>query len=73
MALENKDNVTTYVDQVDSTTVYIGIAPRGSATSASNWQISKVSISSTITSETYPNGDDRMAFVWDNRATYTYS
>lgn len=73
MALENQDNVTTYVDEADSTTTYVGIAPRGSATSKDNWQIKLILVSDTITSITYPNGDDRMAFVWDDRTTYTYS
>jgi hypothetical protein len=72
MATENSDTVTTYVDTVDSTTTYVGIAPRQSLTSSSKWQISKVVTNGTIIYEKYPNGSDAFKFVWDDRASYTY-
>lgn len=53
---------------------YIGYAMPGTATSAIGWQIQKITYSSgapiTIA---YPGGDNSYAYVWDNRAGYTYS
>lgn len=72
MASENTETVSTYVDEVNDTTTYVGIAPRKSATSDAAWQIKKITVSGTVTSITFPNGNDGMKYVWDDRASYTY-
>lgn len=60
--------------------IYIGRAVIPSATSAANWQIRKLAydVNNNPTSQTFPqdaNGNASVAydFVWDSRATYTYS
>lgn len=73
MAFYEDQNYTTYVDEVDANTTYVGKAPRGSSTSANNWFIQKIVVNGTVTSITYPGGSDRMDSVWDDRTTYTYS
>lgn len=67
------DTVTTYIDEVDANTTYVGSAPRGSATSDDSWQIKKIVANGTVTSVTWADGTDRMEKIWDDRLTYTYS
>ena len=68
-----EETFTTYIDEVDANTTYLGSAPRGSSTADDSWQIKKILVNGTITSITYPNGDAKMAYVWDSRSGYTYS
>ena len=55
--------------------IYIGRALTGSLTSATVWQIRKLTfdVSGNLLSIQWPNGVADYTFVWDNRATYTYS
>jgi len=59
--------------------IYKGFAKPGAATSAAVWQIAKLAYSgSNIISITWPQNANGHAsndyiFVWDNRASYTYS
>jgi YD repeat-containing protein len=60
--------------------IYSGFARPGSSTAAAVWQISKhaYDASNNLTSTTWPQNSSSHAsseyqFVWDNRATYTYS
>lgn len=64
---------TTLIDEVSSTVTYIGKADVGSATSASVWQIMKISVSGTITNFAWASGVTTFTKKWDDRATYTYS
>jgi hypothetical protein len=72
MATKNQDTVSTLIDEVDSNTIYVGIASRATITSASSWQIIKILTTGTVTSVLYPNGNDGFLYIWDNRTTYTY-
>lgn len=59
--------------------IYKGFAKPGSGTSAPVWQIAKLTYSgANLTAITWPHNssgaaDSSYSFVWDNRATYTYS
>ena len=54
--------------------IYKGMARPGTATSAAKWQIAKMTYSGTgITQINWGSGSSECAFVWDDRATYTYS
>jgi hypothetical protein len=59
--------------------IYKGFARPGAATSSAVWQIAKLAYSgSNVTSITWPedsngNASNDYVFVWDNRASYTYS
>jgi len=63
----------TLIDQNDPNNVYIGNASRGTAGSASTWQIRKITNNSNILSVLFANGDREFAYEWANRATYSYS
>lgn len=62
-----------------SSLVYVGLARPGSATSGAVWQIRKLTYSgSTVIGVSWPQDSNSHAsndyqFVWDNRASYTYS
>ena len=55
---------------------YVGRAVPGSATTASLWQILRITYegaTTRISTVTYANGNATHKWIWDNRATYTYS
>ena len=61
-----------------SNLIYKGYATPGTATSAGDWQIAKITYSgSNITQIDWPEENSipssEFKFIWDNRATYTYS
>ncbi len=62
--------------QLDSTTtantVYVGVAPPGTATSSGSWQIQKIDTSSGV-GVTWANGNGDYSNIWDNRASLSYS
>ena len=70
---EAHDTYTRVIDQVDSSTTYIGKASKGSLTSSPVWQIFKISVSGTVTTIAYAGADDSFSQVWDNRAALSYS
>lgn len=60
--------------------IYQGFARPGSATSAAVWQIAKhtYDANNNILTTTWPQNTNGIAtaeyyYIWDNRATYTYS
>lgn len=63
----------TLVDEVSSSVVYVGKAHSGTATSAGSWQIKKITISGTLTTIAFADGDTEYNNSWDNRASLTYS
>jgi YD repeat-containing protein len=66
-------------DNSGTTLIYKGWARPGSATSAAVWQIQKLAYdaSGNVTSITWPQvnsiASNDFQFIWDNRASYTYS
>ena len=64
------------IEGVGTTTTYMAEAVPGSLESQSVWQIQKIVETvvggTTTTTITYPNGDNRYWFIWNNRATYDY-
>jgi hypothetical protein len=61
------------IDEVDSSTTYLGLAKSGTPTSQALWQIRKIAVSGTVTSFTWADGDASYNHVWDNRTSLTYS
>ncbi len=55
--------------------IYIGRAQPGTAITATGWQISKLTydVSNNMTSLDWASGLDNFDFIWNNRATYSYS
>lgn len=66
-------NTITYIDEVNSNLLYLGIAKIGAATDEAKWQIRKVEKNSTVTSILWADGDRRYDNVWDDRAGLSYS
>ena len=62
----------TVVDVASATVTYVGKALPGVATSAAEWQISKITVAGTITSIEYP-GTVEYIYIWNDRASYNYS
>lgn len=62
---------------VDSSgnTIYIGRTKPGNAKSAATWQIVKLTYNANNlpTDRQWPNGENSFRFVWNDRASYTYS
>jgi len=53
---------------------YLGQAEPGTLASEAKWRIKKYIYSGIQeTDKRYPNGDNANIYIWDNRATYTYS
>ena len=65
--------VVEKIDQASATVTYIGQAAPGTATSAASWRIQRMSVSGTVTTLEYADGDLNFNNVWDNRAALTYS
>ncbi len=63
----------TLVDEASDTVTYIGTAAPGTATSTTDWQIKRISVSGTVTTIAYANGSVEYDFEWDERSSYTYS
>lgn len=67
---------TTALDyDANSNLVYIGKAVVGTAKSAALWQIKKLTYnaSSNLTDIAHANGSETFEYVWNDRATYSYS
>lgn len=67
------DLVVEKIDQASATVTYIGQAAPGAATSAASWRIQRMSVSGTVTTMEYADGDLSFNNIWDNRASLSYS
>lgn len=65
---------TTRIDVVSSTVTYLGNAQEGTATSSALWQVKRLTSTSAgnLTIE-YPSGSSSYLYIWDNRASLSYS
>lgn len=66
-------NYAMVIDEASATVTYVGIAQIGTATSASSWQVKRISVSGNVTTITWADGDDEFDNIWDNRASLSYS
>lgn len=66
---------TTLIDAADANTTYIGKTKEGSSadTSQAIWMIKKISVSGTVTTINFADGDVKYDNIWDNRAALSYS
>jgi len=67
------DFMISMVDTTDPNNIYIGYALPGTATSADEWQIKRISTSNSITSTLFANGAANFINVWNNRVSLGYS
>lgn len=63
----------TIVDKSSSPTEYYGSANPGTATSAAYWKILRKTVSGSIDTYEYADGDSNFDNVWDDRASLSYS
>ena len=63
----------TLIDEVDTTTTYIGDVDIWSATSDSIWMIRRLTTTGNDLAVEYANWTPYFDKVWDDRATYSYS
>jgi hypothetical protein len=61
------------IDDVSSSVTYIGEASFGSSEASAVWRIFKLSLSGTVTSITWADGNDEFDNVWDDRLTLSYT
>lgn len=67
------ESLQELIDQANATTTYFGTALSGEATSAATWRIQRMSVSGTVTTFSWANGNDQYDNVWDDRASLTYA
>lgn len=63
----------SYIDDVSSSVAYYGKALPGTTTSSASWQIMKKTVSGTLTTYLYADGNASFDNVWNNRASLSYS
>ncbi len=69
---ESFEAYTTVNDMPDSTTVYVGKALIGSATSGALWRVKKVIITGSSRASTWADGNSNYDNIWDNRISLSY-
>lgn len=67
--------VEYYTPNADPVARYVGWAKPGSATSDPKWRITRFTYDANdnVTSQDWAEGSNDHSYVWDDRATYTYS
>lgn len=65
--------VVEKIDQASASVTYIGQAAPGTATSTAGWRIQRMSVSGTVTTLEYADGDLNFNNIWDNRVSLSYS
>jgi predicted ribonuclease YlaK len=63
----------TLVDESSATLTYVGEAATGTTLSAALWRIKRITVSGTITTIEWANGNGSFANIWNNRASLSYS
>ncbi len=66
-------NYDTRIDEVSATVTYVGKTLPGNLTSASTWQIQKISIVGTETIVDFAEGNSKFDKIWDNRLSLSYA
>lgn len=61
------------IDEASATVTYIGKADIGSLNASAVWRISRLTVSGTVTTIEYADGDSAYDNVWDDRASLSYS
>ncbi len=61
------------IDDASTSTTYVGEAAFGSSEASAVWRIFKLSVSGTVTSMTWADGNDNFDNVWVDRASLSYS
>lgn len=65
--------LTTRLDEASASVTYIGKAIIGTLDAGATWQIQKMSVSGSVTSITWADGNQNFDNVWNDRAGLSYS
>ena len=71
LAIDATESV--YIDEASSTVTYFGYAAAGGSTSSAVWKIKKLTVSGTVTSILFADGNSNYDNIWNNRASLSYS
>lgn len=63
----------TRLDDAGGGVTYVGLAEAGTVTSASEWQIKRITEVGDDLQIEFADGDSEFDNVWDNRASLSYS
>lgn len=66
-------NYKTLIDEASTTVTYIGEANPGTATSAAEWRVKRLTEVSNDVQVEWADGNDSFDNIWDNRAALSYS
>ena len=70
----DRGEYTTALDYSGSNLIYLGKTIPGLAKSAATWQITKYTYSgANLTDIQYPSGSREFSYIWNDRASYSYS
>jgi hypothetical protein len=69
----NLTQLSKEVDFVGTTTIYIGEAQPGTATSAASWRVKRVVFTGDDSTTLFADGNSNFDNIWDNRASLSYS
>ena len=61
------------VDEVSSTTIYIGVSNNSRNVNSSDWQIKKMVKLGNVWAVDFPDGDQGFNYKWSIRLAYSYS
>lgn len=61
------------IDEIDASTSYFGFANPDTLTSEASWAIMKKTVSGTVTTYAWADGDTDYNNIWDNRTSLSYS
>ena len=64
---------TTLREEVSDTLTFIGRARPGTSQALPAWQIMRFNVVGTLTSIEFANGSAEYSFVWNDRASFSYS
>ena len=64
---------SVYIDEASATTTYFGYAVAGASVASAVWKIKRLSISGTVTSILFADGNSNYDNVWNNRSSLVYS
>lgn len=62
-----------YVDEFSGSLTYVGWAGVGSNSGSSVWKIQRITVSGSLTSASWADGNPQYDNVWENRAILNYS
>lgn len=61
------------IDEASATVTYVGVAAIGALGSAASWQIKRMTVSGSVTTIEWADGNSSFDNIWDDRVSLSYS